>query len=207
MDLVSPRPFWLLKNGLVHEYPSLDHNVHSDVAVLGAGISGALIAQRLARAGFEVLVIDKRDVACGSTCASTALLQYEIDTHLVDLTRRIGKRDAERAYRACHESIAFKERLSWFRRHRNDSNVNVTPAPPAAVPNRTLRERQVHVLNRFVDLRRALVPNRHSIDSRMSDNGVLRQPSVAISAAQRRACFGFRATPHRARRVDRDLSR
>lgn len=112
MDLVSPRPFWLLRNGLVREYSSLGDDVQCNVVVLGAGISGALIGQRLARAGFEVLVIDKRDVACGSTSASTALLQYEIDTHLVDLTRRIGKRDAERAYRACHDSIDTIERLT-----------------------------------------------------------------------------------------------
>ena len=42
MDLVSPQPFWLLKNGLIREYASLRHDVRCDVVVLGAGISGAL---------------------------------------------------------------------------------------------------------------------------------------------------------------------
>ena len=112
MDLVSPYPFWLLKNGLLHEYPSLQEDVRCEVVVLGAGISGALIAHTLVEAGWNVLIIDKRDVAGGSTSASTALLQYEIDTHLIDLIRRIGKRDAERAYRACHASIDTIERLA-----------------------------------------------------------------------------------------------
>jgi glycine/D-amino acid oxidase-like deaminating enzyme len=112
MDLVSPQPFWLLKNGLIREYPSLRHDVRCDVVVLGAGISGALIAHRLTRAGWKVIVIDKRDVGCGSTSASTALLQYEIDRHLVDLERRLGRRDARQAYRACYRSIDTIEKLT-----------------------------------------------------------------------------------------------
>jgi glycine/D-amino acid oxidase-like deaminating enzyme len=105
MDLVSSHPFWLLKNGLVRSYPSLRQDIRCDVLVLGAGISGAIVAQRLVRLGWDVVVVDKRDVGCGSTSASTALLQYEIDVHLIELERRIGKRDARRAYRACHASI------------------------------------------------------------------------------------------------------
>jgi len=56
-------------------------------------------------------VLDKRDVGAGSTSASTALLQYEIDTALTDLSKRIGRRDAEQTYRLCHDSIDTIERL------------------------------------------------------------------------------------------------
>ena len=111
MDLVSPQPFWLLKNGLLSTYPSLKEDVRCDVVILGGGISGAFAAESLTRAGMDVVVIDKRDVGAGSTCASTALLSYEIDTHLTDLTRQIGRTDAERAYRVCHDSIDDIERL------------------------------------------------------------------------------------------------
>ena len=44
-------------------------------------------------------MLDKRDVGGGSTSASTALLQYEIDMPLVELSTRIGRRDAEECYR------------------------------------------------------------------------------------------------------------
>jgi glycine/D-amino acid oxidase-like deaminating enzyme len=111
MDLVSPQPFWLLKNGLLSTYPSLKEDVRCDVVVLGGGVSGAFAAESLTRAGMDVVVIDKRDVGTGSTCASTALLSYEIDTHLTELTRRIGRTDAERAYRVCHDSIDGIERM------------------------------------------------------------------------------------------------
>jgi glycine/D-amino acid oxidase-like deaminating enzyme len=111
MDLVSPLPFWLHNNGLISAYPSLQHDVRCDVVILGAGISGAFAAESLTRAGMNVVVIDKRDVASGSTCASTALLSYEIDTHLTDLISQIGRHDAERAYRASHDSIDAIARL------------------------------------------------------------------------------------------------
>lgn len=66
---------------------------------MGAGITGALIADALATAGLDVAVVDKRGLAKGSTAASTALVQYEIDTPLITLTRKIGKERAVRAWR------------------------------------------------------------------------------------------------------------
>ncbi len=112
MDLVSPQPFWLLRNGLTEVYPSLKEDVRCEVVVLGAGISGALMADKLTREGFDTVVLDKRDVAGGSTSASTALLQYEIDTPLVELKKMIEPAEAERAYRLCHDSIDEVERLA-----------------------------------------------------------------------------------------------
>ena len=55
-------------------------------------------------------MLDARDRALGSTAASTALLQYEIDTHLTDLARQIGAERATRAYRACAASFEMLER-------------------------------------------------------------------------------------------------
>ena len=53
------------------------------------------------------MVLDSRDIAHGSTAASTALLQYEIDTHLVELTRLLGADAAMRAYLACAASFSL----------------------------------------------------------------------------------------------------
>ena len=101
MDLKSGYPFWAVKNGLLHAFPPLDRDLRCDVAVVGGGISGALIADELAAHGHEVAVLEQRDIAWGSTAASTALLQYEIDTHLIELSQRFGERNAALAYRAC----------------------------------------------------------------------------------------------------------
>ena len=111
MDLLSPHPFWPLKNGLLTVYPSLKQDVECEVVVLGAGITGALVADKLVAEGLDVVVVDKREAASGSTSASTALLQYEIDTPLTDLIAQIGQRDAEQAYRVCLESIGKVEAI------------------------------------------------------------------------------------------------
>ncbi len=105
MDLTSDNPFWATRNGLVASYPPLRNDASCDVVVVGAGITGALVAQRLTADGHGVIVIDRRDICTGSTSASTALLQYEIDIPLVELADIIGREQAELAYRISHESI------------------------------------------------------------------------------------------------------
>lgn len=112
MDLKSGYPWWPIRNGLLHAFPPLQADLRCDVAVLGGGITGALIADELSRHDFDVAVIDRRDVAWGSTAASTALLQYEIDTHLVDLAKRYGEDDALLAYRACLDAIPMLQALA-----------------------------------------------------------------------------------------------
>ena len=105
MDIKSGYPYWIVRNGLNHQFPRLERDTECEVAVVGAGITGALVARELAKGGHDVVVLDKRDVAWGSTSASTALIQYEIDTELVDLVRRIGVRGAVATYRACEQAV------------------------------------------------------------------------------------------------------
>ena len=113
MDLKSGYPFWAIRGGLSAPLPPLAADLDCDVAVVGGGISGALIADELAAHGHAVAVLEQRDIGWGSTSASTALLQYEIDTHLVDLARRHGEADAALAYTACAEAIDWlRERAS-----------------------------------------------------------------------------------------------
>lgn len=112
MDLKSGYPYWTVKNGLLANYPALRENLACDVAVVGAGITGALIADRLVRAGFDVCVIDRREAGWGSTSASTGLLQYEIDVELADLCSRLGEADAVLVYRQCEQAIHELLRLA-----------------------------------------------------------------------------------------------
>ena len=112
MDLKSGYPFWAVKNGLMGAFPRLEESARCDVAIVGAGITGALIADELSRHGHHVIVLDERDAAWGSTAASTALLQYEIDTHMTDLAKQYGEADAALAYLACAEAIHDLRKLS-----------------------------------------------------------------------------------------------
>jgi glycine/D-amino acid oxidase-like deaminating enzyme len=105
VDLYSGTPYWLSRHGFITPYSSLEKSSTCDVAIIGAGISGALIALQLHNAGFSVTVIDKRHVAFGSTASSTALLQYELDIHLVHLRKQIGRQKADRCYELCHTAV------------------------------------------------------------------------------------------------------
>jgi glycine/D-amino acid oxidase-like deaminating enzyme len=111
MDLRSGCPFWLLQGDQFPPYPQLDKDKQCDVAILGGGITGALVAYHLAQAGIDAILLDRRDPGCGSTMASTGLLQYELDTPLCELINLVGKQNAFRAYQLCVGAFAKFEKL------------------------------------------------------------------------------------------------
>jgi glycine/D-amino acid oxidase-like deaminating enzyme len=112
MDLSSGYPFWLIKSGLLYDYPSLETNLKTNVVIMGGGISGALIAYKLVSSGMQCTLIDKRSIGLGSTCASTSLLQYEVDTPLCELMKMIGEEDAVEAYKLCSFAVDELERIA-----------------------------------------------------------------------------------------------
>jgi len=78
----------------------------TDVVVIGAGISGAMISQSLTEAGKRPLILDRRRGALlGSTAASTALLQFELDTPLTKLSASLGRRKAEKVWIASRNAV------------------------------------------------------------------------------------------------------
>lgn len=97
-DLRSGLPLWLGNRKRPIAAPTLAANVEADVAIVGGGISGALVADALLSAGLSIVAVDRRGFAKGSTAASTALLQFEIDQPLTQLSKSIGKAKAARAY-------------------------------------------------------------------------------------------------------------
>lgn len=105
MDLTSSEPFWLVKNGLLESYPSLREDITTDILIVGGGITGSLMAHKCVEEGYSTVLIDRREVANGSTSATTSMLQYEIDVPLFELSEMIGQNAAEANYWACHDSI------------------------------------------------------------------------------------------------------
>lgn len=105
MNLKAGLPFPLIKDGLVANYPKLENHISADVLIMGGGISGALAAHYLISKGIGCVVVDGRTIGLGSTCASTSLLQYEIDTPLYKLSELVGLKNASRAYWLCKEAI------------------------------------------------------------------------------------------------------
>lgn len=106
-DLRTGTPYWLRRGTARLPSVPLGANRKVDVAVVGAGVSGALVADALLQSGKSVLVLDRRGPVQGSTPASTALLQFEIDQPLIHLARKIGYQRAVRAYWRSATAVDF----------------------------------------------------------------------------------------------------
>ncbi|MES2712762.1 MAG: FAD-dependent oxidoreductase, partial [Pseudomonadota bacterium] len=107
-DLRTGTPVWLPHGEVVAPPQPLERGFRVDVAVIGGGVSGALMADAALQAGRSVAVFDRRGLVRGSTPASTALLQFELDQPLTTLSGRIG---ADRAARAWWRSAGAVQHL------------------------------------------------------------------------------------------------
>ena len=85
---------------------TLDRDLTCEVLVVGAGITGALIAQHLTALGHQVCIIDRERPGFGSTAASTAMLLWEIDISLQELTALYGFERAASIYRRSFQAVS-----------------------------------------------------------------------------------------------------
>ncbi|CAM5530185.1 NAD(P)/FAD-dependent oxidoreductase [Sphingobium scionense] len=69
-----------------------------DIAIIGTGIMGAILAERLSAGGRRVALLDRRPPGCGSTAASTAQLMWTMDVPMLTLAGHIGETEAARRW-------------------------------------------------------------------------------------------------------------
>jgi len=86
-------------------YPVLRGSHEADVAIVGGGITGAVVAQRFAAAGIRVAIIEGGLVGRGSTAASSALLLQEPDQGLTELARRHGPAASRRVWTLSRKAV------------------------------------------------------------------------------------------------------
>lgn len=99
LDLRTGKPVWKAYRSPQITEQKLTSDIAVDVLIVGMGISGAMTADLLTEAGHTVAMIDRRGPTLGSTPATTALVQFEIDISLTRLRRMIGAEKATRAWR------------------------------------------------------------------------------------------------------------
>jgi glycine/D-amino acid oxidase-like deaminating enzyme len=75
------------------------------IAVVGGGMTGALVAHAFASAGISTTVLEAAVVGSGSTAASSALLLKEPDLELRQLTNRYGGGASQRIWELSHQSV------------------------------------------------------------------------------------------------------
>ena len=85
--------------------PVMGEVLHTDIVIIGAGITGAFLAERFTRDGHTAVLLDRRPPTQGSTSASTAMLLWELDASLLELEGRIGMEKAGRVAHTCRRMV------------------------------------------------------------------------------------------------------
>jgi glycine/D-amino acid oxidase-like deaminating enzyme len=104
-DLLTGRSPWGADQGPPERSP-LAESIKTDIAIIGGGITGALVAEHMTSLGHQVVVLDRETPGFGSTRASTAMLQWETDTSLAELTELYGFETAAEVYRRSNAAVA-----------------------------------------------------------------------------------------------------
>ncbi|MBQ7344975.1 MAG: FAD-dependent oxidoreductase [Oscillospiraceae bacterium] len=84
-------------------FPALDQDAHTDVLIVGGGLTGLLCAHRLAQAGIDYLLIEADQIAQGTTGNTTAKITAQHGAIYHSLVQRFGE-DTSRAYWRANEA-------------------------------------------------------------------------------------------------------
>lgn len=104
MDLANGKTYWdqTFKG---YSYPVLTEDIECDVLIIGSGSSGAHCAYFLSKTDLNIVLVDKRDICCGSSRANTGLLQYCNDKTLTSTIHSFGEKAAVRHYQLCLQAL------------------------------------------------------------------------------------------------------
>ncbi len=92
-------------------YSPLDRDIKTDVVIIGAGISGLSVAYILAKAGYDITVIDDGFVGSGETGRTTAHIVNALDDRYAEIEKRLGEKDAVLAAASHSSAIDFIEKV------------------------------------------------------------------------------------------------
>ncbi|AFH63737.1 FAD-dependent oxidoreductase [Paenibacillus caseinilyticus] len=99
-----PESYWL-DSADVPQYPKLTQDLHADVVIAGAGITGMLTAYLLLQKGVKVTVIEAGQVLSGTTKHTTAKITAQHDLIYDELISHFGKDKARLYYEANREGL------------------------------------------------------------------------------------------------------
>ncbi|MHA7967480.1 NAD(P)/FAD-dependent oxidoreductase [Paenibacillus sp. CAU 1782] len=97
--------YWPDTMGEPERYPALDRREQAQVVIVGGGMSGITCGYWFVKNGYDTVLVERNEVAGGSTSANTGLLQFCNDIMMTELGGKIGARNAETFYKACLEAV------------------------------------------------------------------------------------------------------
>ncbi|MBQ7288222.1 MAG: FAD-dependent oxidoreductase [Clostridia bacterium] len=98
--------------------PQLKENIETEVAVIGAGLAGLLIAERLQREGKEVVILEAERIAGGQTKNTTAKITAQHGCIYATLIRRFGQEKAK------EYALANRRAVEWYRQYIKQEKID-----------------------------------------------------------------------------------
>ncbi|MDI7861305.1 FAD-binding oxidoreductase [Rhizobiaceae bacterium n13] len=153
----------------------IDRDLVADVVVIGAGLSGALLAEHLTAQGRSVCVIDAPQRGLSGTASSTALLRWEHEKPLLELESILGFDKAASLYRRSISALTGLTEL-----------IAGHDIPCAFVPRRSLyladhREDAAEILVEYDLRQRAGLPSLHLSRPDLLEQFGLDRPAAILS--------------------------
>lgn len=125
------RSVWLERypRARVPSHPKLRQKLVTDVAIVGAGLTGCATAYAFAAAGVKVVLVDAGQVGHGSSAASFGLIADTPTADFLALERTVGVRTARKAWQAWRRAaLDFGALL-----RRLDAKCDLEPQPALVV--------------------------------------------------------------------------
>lgn len=105
MNVKTGSLFWVNTLPSPSSYPKLTKDVQCDVLIIGGGEAGSLCSFYLVNSGVDTVLVDKRQVAHGSSSANTGLLQFANDKSLTSMINTFGEDRGARFYWMCKQAV------------------------------------------------------------------------------------------------------
>jgi glycine/D-amino acid oxidase-like deaminating enzyme len=104
-ELHTGNLYWPGTFNETRQFAPLADNCKTQVLVVGGGMSGTICSYELVGSGMSVMMVERGQVAGGSTSANTGLLQFSNDMMLSELSGQIGDKAATTFYKACRDAV------------------------------------------------------------------------------------------------------
>lgn len=120
-----PQSMWRHTTSLP-SYPTLEQDIETDVAIVGAGITGITTAYLLIKAGLRVTILETGNILDGTTGYTTAKITAQHGLIYDNLIRYFGEEGARLYFDANKEALSFI--ASTVREHGIDCQFKEQPS-------------------------------------------------------------------------------
>lgn len=97
--VVNGIPLFTTTSKIPEQFQYLTEDIETEVVIVGGGVIGAVLGYYFSKEGISTVIIEKSRVAHGSSCITTALLEYELDDNFTYLfEKELAGEDIIQAY-------------------------------------------------------------------------------------------------------------